>query len=93
MSIDTSDIVPFSQVRSRLTELAEAAKSGREKIVTRNGEAYVALIDASRLDYYHRLEREHIHLLLLQEVSTALTDIQAGRLSSIESLRAKYGRE
>ena len=57
MPIATTDIVPFSQVRARLTELAEEAANGREKIITRNGESYVALVDAGRLDYYHQLER------------------------------------
>ena len=64
MSIRTSDVVPFSQARATLTELAEQVKAGAEKIITRNGESYVALIDAQRLDYYHQLERERIHLLL-----------------------------
>jgi hypothetical protein len=31
------------------------------------------------LDYYHRLERERIHLLLLDDVRRSLPDIEAGR--------------
>ncbi len=42
-------------------------RAGSEKIITKNGRSYVALIDADRLDYYHRLEQERIHLLLLEE--------------------------
>lgn len=56
------DIIPFCQVRARLTNLAEEASAREEKIITRNGESYVALIDAHRLDYYHQLKREHTHL-------------------------------
>ncbi|MGQ0834835.1 MAG: hypothetical protein ACT4O5_07925 [Gammaproteobacteria bacterium] len=53
-------------MRASFTELAEQVRQGREKIITRrNGKSYVALIDARRLDHYHRLEREHIHLTLL----------------------------
>ena len=37
------------------------SRQGSEKIITKNGESYVALIDAERLDHYHRLERERIH--------------------------------
>ena len=39
----------------------------------------MALIDAGRLDYYHRLERERIHLLLIADAQRGLADIAAGR--------------
>nr|WP_267084956.1 type II toxin-antitoxin system Phd/YefM family antitoxin [Xanthomonas sacchari] len=65
--------------RANLSELADQAKVGAEKIITKNGESYVALIDADRLDYYHRLERERIHLLLLDDAKRGLADIAAGR--------------
>ncbi|SRR5713226_6330343 len=90
MSITAKDIVPLNQVRARLTELAEEVRAGNEKIITRNGESYVALIDARRLDHYHRLEREHIHLTLLEEASRGWDDIEAGQLLSVAELRAKY---
>lgn len=79
MGILTSDVVPFSQARANLSDLAEQVKGGAEKIITKNGESYVALIDAERLDYYHRLERERIHLLLIDEASQGLDDVAAGR--------------
>ena len=55
MGILTSDVVPFSQARATLSELAEQVQAGAEKIITKNGESYVALIGAQRLDYYHFL--------------------------------------
>ncbi|MEO8123455.1 MAG: type II toxin-antitoxin system Phd/YefM family antitoxin [Burkholderiales bacterium] len=79
MGISASDVVPFTQARARLSELADQVKAGAEKIITKNGESYVALIDAERLDYYHRLERERIHLLLIDDVRRGLADIAAGR--------------
>ncbi|GAA4343411.1 hypothetical protein GCM10023165_25840 [Variovorax defluvii] len=79
MGFSTSDVVPFTQARANLSELAEQAKAGAEKIITKNGESYVALIDADRLDYYHRLERERIHLLLIEDAKRGLADIAAGR--------------
>lgn len=60
MGISASDVVPLSHAPANFSELAEEFKGGAEKIITKNGESYIALIDASRLDYYHRLERERI---------------------------------
>ena len=79
MGFSASDVVPFTQARSNLSELADQVKAGTEKIITKNGESYVALIDAGRLDYYHQLEREHIHLLLINDAKRGLADITAGR--------------
>lgn len=91
-TLTSKDIIPLSQVRARFTELAEEVQSGGEKIITRNGESYVAIIDARRLDHYHALEREHIHLSLLNEAWRGLDDIDAGRVMSVAELRAKYGK-
>ncbi|MCB1943525.1 MAG: type II toxin-antitoxin system Phd/YefM family antitoxin [Candidatus Accumulibacter sp.] len=62
------------------SELAEEVKGGAEKIITKNGESYIAVIDAQRLDYYHQLERERIHLLLIDEASRGLDDAAAGKV-------------
>lgn len=90
MAIKSGDIVPLNQVRARFTELAEEVRSGAEKIITRNGESYVALVDARRLDHYHRLEREHIHLALLQEAVNGLQDVRDGRVATARQVLAKY---
>lgn len=79
MAIAASDVVPLSQARANLSELADQVKAGAEKIITKNGESYVALIDAERLDYYHRLESERVHLVLLDDIEKGLADIDAGR--------------
>lgn len=78
MSISASDVIPLSHARANLSELADQVKAGAEKIVTKNGESYVAIIDAQRLDYYHQLERERIHLLLIADASNGLADVAAG---------------
>ena len=78
MGFNARDVVPFTQARANLSELAEQVKAGAEKIITRNGESYVALIDSDRLDYYHRLERERIHLLLIDDARRGLEDVVAG---------------
>lgn len=84
MSISARDVVPLTQARSNLSELADQVKAGAEKIITKNGESYVALIDADRLDYYHRLERERIHLLLIDDARRGLEDIAAGRTQNAD---------
>ena len=85
MGISASDVVPLSHARANFSELAEQVKAGAEKIVTKNGESFIALIDSDRLDYYHQLERERIHLLLINEVSTGLDDVAAGRVEDADS--------
>ena len=64
-------MVPFSQTRAKLSELAEHVTAGAKKIIAKNGKGYVALIGAERLDYCHQLEHEFIHLLLIDETSGA----------------------
>ena len=90
MGISVRDVIPLSQARANFSELAEEVKAGAEKIVTKNGESFIALIDSDRLDYYHRLERERIHLLMISEVSRGLDDVAAGRVkeagSAIQSI-------
>ncbi len=89
MGFSASDVVPFTQARANLSELADQAKAGAEKIITKNGESYVALIDAARLDYYHRLERERIHLLLIDDARRGLADIEAGRTQGADAAIAR----
>lgn len=92
MGVSSEDIVPINQVRARFTELAESVREGAEKIITRNGESYVALVDARRLDHYHRLEREHIHLELLEQAVRGMEDVKAGRTLTPAQLRKRLKR-
>ena len=93
MSIAAKDVVPFTQARAKLSELADEVKAGSEKVITKNGASYVALIDADRLDYYHRLERERIHLLLLEDVKRGLADIVAGQTEEADAALARLQRK
>jgi prevent-host-death family protein len=92
MPIAAKDVVPFTQARAKLSELADEVRAGTEKVITKNGESYVALIDAERLDYYHRLERERIHLLLLEDVKRGLADVVAGRTENADAAIARLQR-
>jgi prevent-host-death family protein len=85
MGIAASDVIPLSHARANFSELAEEVKGGAEKIITKNGESYIALIDAQRLDYYHQLERERIHLLLIDEAAKGLDDVAAGKVKDARS--------
>ncbi len=94
MSLRTSDVVPISEARARLTELAkEVADNGAEKVLTKNGASYVALVDAKKLDYYHALEEEHAGLVLLAEADIGLRQIQTGqRVSAVDLTQALADR-
>ena len=85
MGIAARDVIPLSHARANFSELAEEVKGGAEKIITKNGESYIALIDANRLDYYHQLERERIHLLLIDDASKGLDDVAAGKVKDARS--------
>jgi prevent-host-death family protein len=74
------DIVPLSAARSRFSELADEAHAGEDKIITKNGEAYVALIDITKLDYYRQAVRERGQLLQLGDLERSLDDLDAGRV-------------
>ena len=96
MAISINDIVAFSRARTHLSDLVLEVENGAEKIITKNGEPVVAMIDAKRLDHYHQLERAHIHLLLLDEAEKGWADIEAGRttnaregLAALKARRAK----
>ncbi len=93
MVISSKDIVPLTRARAKLTELCEEVRREHgEKIITKNGESCVALIAAERLDHYHRLEREHVHLTLLEEAIRGVEEINAGKLLTTGKLKARYGR-
>lgn len=93
MAIAINDVISLSQARANLSELADQVKAGAEKIVTKNGESYVAIIDAQRLDYYHQLERERIHLVLLNEVSRGIDDIAAGNVKDARTSLQAFKRQ
>jgi hypothetical protein len=72
-----------------LTELSDEVVGGREKLLTKNGAAYVAIVDARKLDYYHALEEEHASLILLEEAEKGLTEVMDGeRVSAAKLLKA-----
>lgn len=92
MAISARDVIPLSQARAHLSELADQVKAGSEKIITKNGESYVAIIDAKRLDYYHQLERERIHLLLIDDAGRGLDDVAAGKVKDARNAVAAIKR-
>jgi PHD/YefM family antitoxin component YafN of YafNO toxin-antitoxin module len=92
MALRASDVVPISEARARLTELAEdVVGSGSEKVLTKNGASYVALVDARRLDYYHALEAEHANLVLAEDAIKGLTEALEGKFVSDDELDRALG--
>jgi len=93
MPLTPKDVIPLTRARAKLTELCdEVLRSPSEKLITKNGESCAALIGAERLEYYHQLERERIHLTLLREATRDVDDLRAGRTVSLRKLHARYAR-
>ncbi len=87
MSLRACDVVPISEARARLTELAdEVVGGGAEKVLTKNGTSFVALVDAKKLDYYHALEVEHANLVLLDEAETGLRELLDNQVVGADDL-------
>ena len=85
--MQTSDIVPISEARARLTGLAEdVVGRGAEKVVTKNGASFHALVDARRLEYCHALEAEHVNLVLAQDAIQGLKEALDGQFVSDKEL-------
>jgi prevent-host-death family protein len=91
MSFAVRDVIPLTRARATLSELADEVKTGAEKIITKNGESYVALIDADKLDYYHELEKWQQIQDMEDDVVSSLTDVLNGRVlpaqAAIDHLR------
>lgn len=74
MPLATDDIVPITTARAKLTELADqVARTGEAKVLTRNGESYVALITASDFDELMAFRHEQ-HLSVLRAVAEGLEE-------------------
>lgn len=49
MKVRSSDIASISEARAKITEMADdVVKNGHEKVLTKNGNSYVALINAKK---------------------------------------------
>lgn len=92
MGVRASDVVPISEARARLTELADdVVTHGAEKLLTKNGSSFVALVDARKLDYYHALEAEFANVVLLGDALQGLRDLAAGQQMSDAELDELLG--
>ena len=88
MQIALSDIIPISQARARLTELADdVARNGGAKLLTRNGEGYAAIVsaqDVEDLQWYRDTQR----LADLSAIVQALPEIRAHTGMSLADFEA-----
>jgi prevent-host-death family protein len=90
MALTTRDIVPLSHARTHFSELAEEVRAGAEKLITKNGESYVAIVPAAQLDYYHQLAAQHGDLELLKSLERGLDDIDAGRVMDARAALRRF---
>jgi antitoxin (DNA-binding transcriptional repressor) of toxin-antitoxin stability system len=87
------DLVSIEDAQLRLSELADHVVAGAEKILTKDGLPYVAMIDARKLDYLHSLEVEHRGMVLLDDAARGLKDaIIDSRKLTEEQFRKSLGR-
>ncbi len=90
--VKLQDIIPISRARARLTELADdVSKTGHEKIFTKNGEGYVALITANQLDDFHRF-KEAEHLSMLKALVEAAEDVNVGHVYAWDEFKPRLAR-
>lgn len=92
MPIRTQEMLPLSEASSRLTELADDVVAGVEKVLTKDGEPFVAIIDARKLAYYRALEAEHRQRVVLDGTAKGFNDTLSGRVRSGDEFRESVGR-
>jgi prevent-host-death family protein len=85
------NLIPISDAQLRLNELADEVAAGTEKVLTKNGQPYVAMIDAGKLEYLHALEAEHRCMVLLDDAARGLQDAIDGRTLTDEQFRKSLG--
>lgn len=78
MIISSSEAVPLSQARENLPRLTY--QIGAEHVIPQDEESHAAIIHAQRLDDHCQLARERIRLLVLEDASKGLADVQAGKV-------------
>ena len=79
MDMNSTDVVPITCAGARLTEIAaEVVASGQPKVLTRNGESYVAVVGVADLDEYQRL-RAADHMHNLHDLARAASEMAAGK--------------
>ena len=87
MQIALSDIIPISQARARLTELADdVARNGGAKLLTRNGEGYAAIVAAQDLEDLQQY-RENEKLATLYKMVRALPEIRSNGGMSVAAFK------
>jgi prevent-host-death family protein len=86
MQLQPNDIIPISQARAKLTQLAEeVATQGKHKVFTRNGASYVALVTADALEELEQFRAQR-RLLEWQAFADAAQDIAANRVYSAQEM-------
>jgi len=93
MNIQPQDIIPISKARARLTELADdVVTHGRHKVLTRNGESYVALVTADELEeleQFRQMQRQSD----LRALAESAQDIAAGRVRDWSAYEATLAQQ
>jgi hypothetical protein len=85
------NIIPFSEAKKNLSKIAtDLQHNNQEKIITKNGKAFMVFMTPQQLDYYHELEKNNWHAELLGEAEKGLADYKAGRTLSLEQMKKRH---
>ncbi|WP_027210541.1 MULTISPECIES: type II toxin-antitoxin system Phd/YefM family antitoxin [Burkholderiaceae] len=91
MPIRIQEVLPLSDASSQFAKLADDVVAGSEKVLTKNGEPFVALIDTRKLAYYRALEAEHRQRVVPSDIAKGLEDMLSGRVRSEIEFRKSVG--
>ncbi len=88
MNLSLDEIVPISQARSRLTQLAdEVAVQGTTTLLTQNDVGSVALVPVAQVDAFQRFRADQ-QLANLCAIALAMPEIQPRKGTSAIDFRA-----
>lgn len=88
-----SDSLPLDDAGARLSELAEEVRKGAEKVLLKNGAPCIAMLDATKLAYYHELEIQDRARGLANDAAIGLKDTLAEKTQSQGEFRKSWLKE
>ena len=87
----SNNIIPFSELKKDFSQIAAAIHQDKtERIVTKNGKAFIAIIDPATLDYYHDLEKNLQLSQILDEAEKGLYDLAKKKTFSLAEAKKRY---
>lgn len=96
MKFSSDELMPFSEVRTGMSQFLVEAQAGKEFVITRHGKPIAALLSAAQLFRYRELERllgEYVALSKTEPSSSQLNEALALLQHKIEQLPIKQEKQ